>query len=108
MLANAHNPYKSLLDNTLAILTLYLSPYVLGSHYERVSPARRSPHWCGANPLVVTTQEMKKFDQVLERANRDTYNPAGLNILSPRRTAFLFVSWALSGSTTTAHILRPD
>jgi hypothetical protein len=39
VLANAHNPYKSLLDNTLAILTLYLSPYVLGSHYERVSPA---------------------------------------------------------------------
>ena len=35
---------------------------------------------------------MKKFDKVLEQANREIYNPAGLNILSPRRTAFLFVS----------------
>lgn len=36
VLASAHNPYKSCFDNTLAVLTLYLSPLVLGSHYERV------------------------------------------------------------------------
>ncbi|KAL8290118.1 hypothetical protein RQP46_003057 [Phenoliferia psychrophenolica] len=70
VLASAHNPYKSLFDNTLAILTLYISPQILGSHYER---------------------EMKKFDKALEKANREIYNPAGLNILSPRRTAFLFI-----------------
>ncbi|KAK4698999.1 hypothetical protein P7C70_g7268, partial [Phenoliferia sp. Uapishka_3] len=70
ILASAHDPYKSALDNTLAVLTLYLSPRIFGSHYQR---------------------EMKKFDEALNRANRDVYNPVGLNILSPRRTAFLFI-----------------
>ncbi|KAM0746339.1 hypothetical protein T439DRAFT_294260 [Meredithblackwellia eburnea MCA 4105] len=74
VLASAHDPYKSCFDNVLAVLTLYTSPQILGSHYER---------------------EMRKFDRVLERANREIYNPVGLNILSPRRNAFLFVSLAL-------------
>ncbi|ORY91578.1 Golgin subfamily A member 7/ERF4 family-domain-containing protein [Leucosporidium creatinivorum] len=70
VLASAHDPYKSCFDNCFAILTLYISPQILGSHYER---------------------EMAKFDRIMERANREVYNPAGLNLLSPRRNAFLFL-----------------
>ncbi|GAA5970591.1 hypothetical protein JCM11641_007362 [Rhodosporidiobolus odoratus] len=70
VLASAHDPYKSILDNCLAVLTLYISPYIVGSHYER---------------------EMKKFHRVLENANRTIYNPAGLNFLSPWRNAYLFL-----------------
>ncbi|GAA6054143.1 hypothetical protein JCM3770_003217 [Rhodotorula araucariae] len=70
ILASAHDPAKSLLDNCLAILTLYLSPLVLTSHYER---------------------EMLKLHTLLARANRELYNPAGLNLLSPRTNAFLFM-----------------
>ncbi|GAA6042005.1 hypothetical protein JCM8097_009141 [Rhodosporidiobolus ruineniae] len=70
VLASAHDPAKSCFDNCLAVLTLYISPHVVGTHYDR---------------------EMRKFDRVLERANRDVFNPAGLNILSPRRNAYLFL-----------------
>ncbi|BGP15170.1 hypothetical protein JCM10213_008690 [Rhodosporidiobolus nylandii] len=70
VLASAHDPYKSIFDNCLAVLTLYLSPYVFGSHYDR---------------------EMRNFHRILERANREIYNPAGLNFLSPKRNAFLFL-----------------
>lgn len=36
-------------------------------------------------------QEMVRFDRILERANRQLYNPVGLNLLSPRKNAYLFV-----------------
>ena len=34
---------------------------------------------------------MKQFSQVVERANREVFNPAGLNMLDPKRTGYLFV-----------------
>ncbi|GAA5897112.1 hypothetical protein JCM6882_001795 [Rhodosporidiobolus microsporus] len=70
VLASAHDPYKSCFDNCVSVLTLYLSPLVLTSHYER---------------------EMRKFHRILERANRELFNPVGLNLLSPRRNAYLFL-----------------
>lgn len=36
-------------------------------------------------------QEMLRFDRILERGNRELYNPVGLNLLSPRKNAYLFV-----------------
>ncbi|BGP47245.1 hypothetical protein JCM10450v2_003097 [Rhodotorula kratochvilovae] len=69
VLASAHNPAKSFFDNCLAILTLYISPLLLTSHYER---------------------EMRQLHDLLARANRELYNPVGLNLLSPRKNAFLF------------------
>ncbi|GAA5894580.1 hypothetical protein JCM8208_006279 [Rhodotorula glutinis] len=71
VLASAHDPTRSILDNLLAVVTLYLSPLVLSSHYQR---------------------EMRRLRSVLERLNRDLFNPAGLNLLSPLTTAFLFSS----------------
>lgn len=38
------------------------------------------------------SQEMRKFEAVLEKANQTIYNPAGLNFLTPRKCAYLFVS----------------
>ncbi|GAA5923648.1 hypothetical protein JCM3775_000460 [Rhodotorula graminis] len=70
VLASAHDPTRSVLDNCLAIVTLYLSPLVLSSHYER---------------------EIRRLHSVLERLNRDLFNPAGLNLLSPLKRAFLFL-----------------
>lgn len=38
---------------------------------------------------------MTKFNEALERANREIFNPVGLNILDPARSAYLFVSLLL-------------
>ncbi|KAH8925878.1 hypothetical protein BT69DRAFT_1279332 [Atractiella rhizophila] len=70
ILASAHAPSKSIFDNLLAIFTFYLSPLMISTHYQR---------------------EMRKFDQTIKDANRETFNPAGLNILHPRKNAFLFL-----------------
>lgn len=35
---------------------------------------------------------MKLFGETLAEANRTIFNPAGLNLLHPRKVAFLFVS----------------
>lgn len=70
VLASAHDPTKSFIDNCLAVLTLYLSSLLVSSHYER---------------------EMRRLHSVLARANRDLYNPVGLNLLSPCENAFLFL-----------------
>ena len=34
---------------------------------------------------------MARFYEVIERANREIYTPAGLRILDPRPVAFLYV-----------------
>lgn len=36
ILASAYDPYRSILDNTVAIVTLYLSTLVYSSHYQKV------------------------------------------------------------------------
>lgn len=94
MLASAHDPYKSCFDNCCAVLTFYISPYLLGSHYERVGGVVIGAFSPSRNSLLIPAlqQEMAKFDRMMDRANREIYNPAGLNLLSPRRNAYLFVS----------------
>ncbi|GAA5855321.1 hypothetical protein JCM5353_007411, partial [Sporobolomyces roseus] len=69
ILAEAHDPFKSVVDNTMAVLTLWLSPYLKKSHYEK---------------------EMDKFDQCLVRVNKEILNGKGLNLLSPKKNAWLF------------------
>ena len=34
---------------------------------------------------------MLQFDEELNRANREVFNPVGLNFLNPSRSAYLFV-----------------
>lgn len=55
-------------------------------------------------------QEMKRFNGLIDQANRDLFHPQGLNMLSPRRTAFLFVrdSCNLSSSRLSDILSAPD
>ncbi|EJT99041.1 hypothetical protein DACRYDRAFT_82948 [Dacryopinax primogenitus] len=69
-LISAHSLWWSFFDNTIAILTLYLSWLCFSTHYDR---------------------EMSKLRGTIDQLNRDVYNPAGLNILWPRSVAFLFL-----------------
>jgi hypothetical protein len=36
LLASAFDPYKSIFDNITAVLSLYISTWLLSSHYDRV------------------------------------------------------------------------
>lgn len=36
-------------------------------------------------------QTMRSFTEVLRQANKEVYNPVGLNILDPLKVAYLFV-----------------
>ncbi|PWN89331.1 hypothetical protein FA10DRAFT_267907 [Acaromyces ingoldii] len=70
LLIKAHDPSWACFDNSLAVLTLYTSPFLLNSKYER---------------------EMKRLDKIISQANEKSFNPAGLNIRSPAESAFLFL-----------------
>ncbi|PLW40515.1 hypothetical protein PCASD_08852 [Puccinia coronata f. sp. avenae] len=70
ILASAYDPYSSIFDNTLAILSLYISPWLLGTHHKR---------------------QMALFQDTLDQYNKSVYNPVGLNILHPQKVAFLFL-----------------
>ncbi|KAF7310437.1 Erf4 domain-containing protein [Mycena chlorophos] len=70
VLISAHSLRRSFLDNMLAVFTLQLSRIILTSHYDK---------------------EMRRLEALIRDLNVEVYNPAGLNILWPRRVAFLFV-----------------
>ncbi|KAF8575911.1 hypothetical protein K439DRAFT_1397787 [Ramaria rubella] len=69
-LIRAHSLAGACVDNTLAVLTLWISTFFLQSTYER---------------------EMGRLQQVVDALNAELYNPQGLNILWPRKSAFLFL-----------------
>ncbi|KAJ6498000.1 Golgin subfamily A member 7/ERF4 family-domain-containing protein, partial [Mycena vitilis] len=71
LLISAHSMRHSFLDNALSVFTLQLSRLILTSHYEK---------------------EMRRLQLLIDELNMQVYNPAGLNILWPRKVAFLFVS----------------
>ncbi|KAJ6519236.1 Golgin subfamily A member 7/ERF4 family-domain-containing protein [Mycena sanguinolenta] len=71
VLISAHSLRHALLDNMLSVFTLQLSRVLLTSHYEK---------------------EMGQLLLLIQGLNERVYNPVGLNILWPRRVAFLFVS----------------
>ncbi|EGG03483.1 uncharacterized protein MELLADRAFT_72570 [Melampsora larici-populina 98AG31] len=70
ILASAYDPYKSILDNTFSVLSLYLLPLIITPHYKK---------------------EMIRFTRTLELVNQSLLNPVGLNLLHPRKVAFLFL-----------------
>ncbi|KAN0061217.1 hypothetical protein ACQY0O_006957 [Thecaphora frezii] len=70
LLISAHAPRWTWFDNTLAILTFYISPMALGTHYSR---------------------KMAELARLIEDANRTTLNPHGLNLLPPQKSGFLFI-----------------
>jgi hypothetical protein len=89
MIIEANDSGWACLDNTLAVLSVYSSPFLLGSRYQRVSVV------CG---LLLTYrlklshyQAMKKLEKRIDEANKTTFNPVGLNLRKPEDTAFLFL-----------------
>ncbi|KIS68254.1 uncharacterized protein UMAG_10511 [Mycosarcoma maydis] len=70
LLIKAHNPRRTWIDNTFAILTFYISTLLFGSHHQRT---------------------MAELDSCIESCNRQTLHPAGLSLVNPRKTAFLFI-----------------
>ncbi|EGN94093.1 hypothetical protein SERLA73DRAFT_96909 [Serpula lacrymans var. lacrymans S7.3] len=70
ILISAHSIRHSIVYNTLAVLTLQIWRVVMDSHYDK---------------------EMKRLQRAIDDLNASIYNPVGLNILWPRRVAFLFL-----------------
>jgi len=70
LLISAHSLRHSFLDNMLSVFTLQLSKLILTSHYEK---------------------EMRRLQLLIQELNARVYNPVGLNILWPRKVAFLFM-----------------
>lgn len=94
VLASAYNARINAWYNLLAVLTLYVSTFVISSHYERVSAifffvyalmSRRAESF--------GWQEMKRFDQTFEALNERLFNPARLNLLHPSKNGWQFVSF---------------
>ncbi|CAD6889000.1 unnamed protein product [Tilletia controversa] len=69
-LIDAHDSAWSCFDNALAILTLWISPLFVSSHYIR---------------------SMRRLEEFIHQVNLQIFNPAGLNILYPKKCAFLFL-----------------
>ena len=53
ILASAFDPYKSIFDNVLAVMSLYISTWLFSSHYDRVRLFR--PHVRSEHALMVRT-----------------------------------------------------
>ncbi|KAL1662184.1 Golgin subfamily A member 7/ERF4 family-domain-containing protein [Schizophyllum commune] len=70
LLILAHSTRHAFVDNTLAVLTLQLSRLFVQSYYDRM---------------------MRRLKNLIDELNVEIYNPVGLNILWPRKVAFLFL-----------------
>jgi len=70
LLISAHSLRHSFFDNMLAVVTLQMSKLVLSTHYEK---------------------EMRRLERLIGDLNAELYNPVGLNIIWPRKVAFLFL-----------------
>ncbi|PWN33319.1 uncharacterized protein FA14DRAFT_124421 [Meira miltonrushii] len=70
IIIKANDPLWACIDNTLAVLTLYISPYIFGSKYKR---------------------ETNNLRKRINEANQKNFNPVGLNLRYPSDTAFLFL-----------------
>lgn len=70
ILISAHSVKAAAVDNTVAIMTLYLSTFLRKTHYQK---------------------EMERLKQLFEHINIDLFQSRGLRLLWPRRIGFLFL-----------------
>jgi len=70
LLISAHSLRHSFLDNLVTILSLQISRLFLTTHFEK---------------------EMRRLRHLIDDMNIRTFNPVGLNILWPRKVAFLYL-----------------
>ncbi|KAG6919487.1 hypothetical protein DXG01_005746 [Tephrocybe rancida] len=87
LLISAHSLRHSFLDNTLAVLTLQLSRFLISSHYDKASTVGQSHN----EDPDLSNQEMRQLESLVDSLNVEMYNPVGLNILWPRNVAFLYL-----------------
>ncbi|KDQ54957.1 hypothetical protein JAAARDRAFT_135030 [Jaapia argillacea MUCL 33604] len=69
-LISAHSTRHAFLDNFLAVFSLQISRLFFSSHYDK---------------------EMLRLKELIQDINANIYNPRGLNIMWPRKVAFLFL-----------------
>ncbi|TXT15504.1 hypothetical protein VHUM_00007 [Vanrija humicola] len=72
-LREAYSVSGAVVDNVIAVLTWWTSLWWRTSHFEK---------------------ELQRAEAVIRKANETTFNPAGLNVLSPREVALQYVSGA--------------
>jgi len=70
MFRRAENLWQNSFDNIVEILTLYTWGVCCGTHY---------------------TRSVKGIIRFIEAENRKIYNPVGVNLRNPVKTAFLFL-----------------
>ncbi|KZT24669.1 hypothetical protein NEOLEDRAFT_1066730 [Neolentinus lepideus HHB14362 ss-1] len=70
LLISAHSLRHALADNLFTVFSLQASRLFFRSHYEK---------------------EMDRLHRTIDHFNMELYNPMGLNILWPRKVAFLFL-----------------
>ena len=95
-LIEAYSLQHSFIDTALAFFTLQLSRLVLRSHHDKVNA--KPLIWSGSAHQL-PTQEMARLRSAIDDLNTKVYNPVGLNILWPRKMAFMFVSGPLNVSS---------
>jgi len=70
ILISAYSVWHSVFDNCLEIFSLQLSRLLVSTHY---------------------TREMRRLQRLVDDLNQQLFNPAGLNILWPRKVGFIFL-----------------
>jgi len=96
ILISAYSTKAAVIDNLIAIATWWTSLMFRDGHFEKVRPCLRlylslyMTSWAPVRGLA-DMQELKRVESLIERRNRETFNPAGLNVLSPRYAALQFV-----------------
>ncbi|KZT08947.1 uncharacterized protein LAESUDRAFT_748573 [Laetiporus sulphureus 93-53] len=96
LLISAHSLRHSFVDNALSFFTLQLSRLAFSSHYEKVrcmvvGGSASNPALTRLLLVLLAWQEMLRLQHLIEDLNVQMYNPVGLNILWPRKVAFLFL-----------------
>ncbi|SAM84550.1 uncharacterized protein UBRO_05833 [Ustilago bromivora] len=69
-LISAHNPTKTWIDNSAAILSFYLTSLVFGTHYQR---------------------EMKELEEWIGKTNKEQLEKVGLRMKNPKGCGWQFV-----------------
>jgi len=70
ILISAHSVKAAAIDNTIAIMTLYLASLFRKTHYRK---------------------EMERLHQLFDQINHELFHSRGLRMLWPRRVGFLFL-----------------
>ncbi|KAL1413807.1 hypothetical protein Q8F55_001591 [Vanrija albida] len=86
-LRDAYSVSGAVVDNVIAVLSWWTSLWWRTSHFEK---------------------ELQRAEAVIREANETTFNPVGLNVLSPREVALQYVSGAWCACRGNADVAARD